>query len=736
MARCSDSADVSIKLESEACDAAWSEEHERVPLKQRLKLLLASKRLPQPGLDISAISEPATTNVVRNHSNQCYSQEEKVDILDVKQNGAGEVKECVSSRAEGDKSMGRSQMTTDNIMLDKVDAVNSTLLQFLPSDLPIKTKVSAVNKLKKCVNYSSSVDVETTVKLKNETPEFLDELDFVVLKERQRMLLSRKALSLERKTIEEVYIGNMNGRIIERNEKKFEATIVGLPLLEVYIGNMIGRIIERNEKKFEATIVGLVARIGRDLNLIFHNSSILWGTSPALSSLAEDNGIKRGNGVGKEDDTSSDRDLPMAGDHSKISDLSNFTVHGLSDSCQKDYSSNLVSSKRIQGNDCKARLSSAIVNVKVEPLESIELETTGKYATENPPYNCFLPVKREQEVPNDSYLDKLDHMLLQERMKLFSNKAINSSGGDGISASLSEIVPSVFDSTPIASAAAEPLKINRPRKRRKTATDSIEEALEEDAPGLLKVLLEKGVSVDEIKLYGEPESNEALDDLPTEDSFSELEEIISKLFSRRDSLFKLGPLHISKGEKPSYCLACLFSLVEQARSLQFRKWPVEWGWCRDLQSFIFVFERHNRIVLERPEYGYATYFFELVESVSIHWQIKRLVTAMKLTNCSRISLIENRALLVGEDLSEGEARVLMGYGWIPNTGLGSMLNYCDRVFHDRKHERDSSEWRSKIGKMLIEGYNGGKVVLTDIRMNLPKYNVDEEEDIKVKLEMD
>lgn len=218
------------------------------------------------------------------------------------------------------------------------------------------------------------------------------------------------------------------------------------------------------------------------------------GTSLALSSLAEANRIKRGNGVGKEDDTSSDRDLPLAGDHSKISDLSNFTVHGLSDSCQKDYSSNLVSSKRIQGNDwlysskktlpdqesshgldlssdsSKARLSSAIVNVKVEPLESIELETTGKYATENPSYNCFLPVKREQEVPNDSCLDKLDHMLLQERMKLFSNKAINSSGGDGISASLSEIVPSVVDSTPIASAAAEPLKINRPRKRRKTAT--------------------------------------------------------------------------------------------------------------------------------------------------------------------------------------------------------------------------------------------------------------------------
>lgn len=102
----------------------------------------------------------------------------------------GEEKECVS-QAEGDKSMGRSQMTNDNIMLDKVDTVNSPSLRLLPSDLSIKTKVSAVNSLEKCINYSSGVDVETTVKIKNETPDILDELDFVVLKERKRMLLSR-----------------------------------------------------------------------------------------------------------------------------------------------------------------------------------------------------------------------------------------------------------------------------------------------------------------------------------------------------------------------------------------------------------------------------------------------------------------------------------------------------------------------------------------------------------------
>jgi hypothetical protein len=51
-------------------------------------------------------------------------------------------------------------------------------------------------------------------------------------------------------------------------------------------------------------------------------------------------------------------------------------------------------------------------------------------------------------------------------------------------------------------------------------------------------------------------------------------------------------------------------------------------------------------VLERPEYGYATYFFELVASLPVEWQIKRLVVAMKLTTCSRISIIENKELSV------------------------------------------------------------------------------------------
>ncbi|KAJ4959804.1 hypothetical protein NE237_019714 [Protea cynaroides] len=312
-------------------------------------------------------------------------------------------------------------------------------------------------------------------------------------------------------------------------------------------------------------------------------------------------------------------------------------------------------------------------------------------------YN-MLAMEDYQEISHESYEEEIDHMILRDRIKLLMS---------------SRTIPSFADHYPTVSENSEPRIIKNRRKRKKTVTDSVETALEEDAPGLLQVLVDKGIALDEIKLYGGMEVGNALDDAACVDSFGELEDVISKVFSQSSSsLLKFAPVHCTKGSKTSYCLACLISLVDQTHYLQFRKWPVEWGWCRDLQSFIFVFERHNRIVLERPEYGYATYFFELVDSLPSDWQIKRLVTAMKLASCSRITIIENRSLVVGEDLTEGEARVLEEYGWSPNTGLGSMLNYCDRVVHDRKNEKDGSEWRSKIGKLLMDGYNGGTIVLS------------------------
>ncbi|KAK3030582.1 hypothetical protein RJ639_039668 [Escallonia herrerae] len=358
--------------------------------------------------------------------------------------------------------------------------------------------------------------------------------------------------------------------------------------------------------------------------------------------------------------------------------------------------------------------------VKDEPLDNIGLHSSDTNAVGNSCFANMIPVKSELEIANESFEDKVDHMLLRERMKLLASWDVSSSDIYANFEYHRKFVSTGPDCRPIIRESTVPLRTKGLRKRKKTATH-------------LQVLIDKGVLLDEIKLYGEPESNEALDDSLSEDSFTELEAVITKLFSQRQSLLKFAPMRCTKGERATYCLASLISLVEQARYLQFRKWPVEWGWYRDLLSFIFVFERHNRIVLERPEYGYATYFFELVDSVSIDWQIKRLVTARKLTSYSRITLIENKALVVGEDLTEGEARVLMEYGWAPNSGLGTMLNYCDRVVHDRKNERDSSEWRSKIGKLLMDGYNGGTVVLTEVPRKVAEFNVAQSPKIKLEL---
>ncbi|KAH8483187.1 hypothetical protein H0E87_027817 [Populus deltoides] len=285
---------------------------------------------------------------------------------------------------------------------------------------------------------------------------------------------------------------------------------------------------------------------------------------------------------------------------------------------------------------------STMINVKAEPLDNNELHNSDRISVSNFSINK-VPVKTELEIHNKLYKDKLDHMQLQDRIKMLTKWKSSKSKISGNSECLRKAIPSDVE---YGSTVPDPIRFVQPRKRKKTATDSVETALEEDAPGLLQVLVEQGVSLEEIKLYGEADDDEAIDESFIEDGFGELEAVMSKLLFQRSSLLKLAPIQCAKASRPSYCLECLFSLVEQTRHLRFRNWPAEWGWCRDLQSFVFVFKKHNRIVLERPEYGYATYFFELVDSISIDWQIKRLVTAMKLTNCGRVSVVENRPLSV------------------------------------------------------------------------------------------
>ncbi|XP_011655236.1 uncharacterized protein LOC101212787 isoform X1 [Cucumis sativus] len=365
--------------------------------------------------------------------------------------------------------------------------------------------------------------------------------------------------------------------------------------------------------------------------------------------------------------------------------------------------------------------------VKDEPYDHVD--DSNIYGKDmNNVFSDTVSIKSEATIPDEHYENKVDNMRLQDRMKFFSSQ--KDFGFTPMN--YEHPKPSDPGCSILVSEPASLMNIKRRRKRKKTVTNSVETALEEDAPGLLQILVDKGVLVDEIKLYGETESDEDLDESFSEDSFSELDDVISRLFSQRHSFMKFPSIRCMKSSRVSYCLACLVSLIEQTRYLQFRNWPVEWGWCRDLQSFIFVFERHKRIVMERPEYGYATYFFELVDSLPINWQIKRLVISMKLTSCSRISLLENTPLLVGEDLTEGEAGVLSSYGWMPNSGLGTMLNYRGRVVHDRNNE-DISEWKSKIGKLLMDGYNGGALLLENTSIKVAEYSSSQTTQVKLEL---
>ncbi|KAL7609226.1 hypothetical protein Lser_V15G12016 [Lactuca serriola] len=585
--------DEQVKSEDELpVETEWSEEHDCVPLKQRLKMLRAT-----------VVSRSQKEILIPARSPVDDSLKKEDDLCD-----------SLGFHSDHDGTEGRSDDASfEHIQHGKVHSVGSSL-----QDRMLSEKLE--------IKYNEDID---------NSEEFLEDLDHVVLKERQRMLLSRE---------------------------------------------LVGSTGTSMENKFSDPCTS-------SADMILPNAQIKSGESDVSGIRSP---IRRENEILEKQDES----VYTSCEAKKITDSQNYK------------------------------------NVKVEPLDD-DLQSPKKDVPVIPCLHNQIPVKSEPLNNAEIFQDIIDDMMLGDRMRLLASRKFPKSSSHETFENPRAFSSFGNDDKPTSSQSSIPFLPKRPRKRRKTATDSIEKALEEDAPGLLQVLIEKGVLVDEIKLYGENEDDEALD---IEESFSELEDVIEKLFSQRQSFLKFGPIRCGKGEKASYCLACLISLVEQARYLRVRKWPVEWGWCRDLQSFIFVFKRHNRIVLERPEYGYATYFFELVDTLPVNWQIKRLVTTMKLTSCSRITLIENRPLIVGKDLSEGEARVLMEYGWIADSGLGTMLNYRDRVVHDRKNESESSEWKSKIGKLLTDGYNGGIIVPNDIPKKLMDFDFSHTYTPDVKLE--
>lgn len=665
---------MSTDLEARFCVSGWSEEHDGIPLRLRLNMLRTTTHNTDRANVAAAVSESG--EACKSRPEGIFVDQKEDEHLSVEERTS--MKLCISS----------SKMLTSDTRVNVVrnEQLNSAVgsLNWTSSDVPGSVEVP----LQDSLVGSNNVHLRGT-KVKHETSyEFDTSLDNIVLARRRRMLLSRKLLQSSRSAMPDEGHDGEPSKLHKKN------------LLQGANSDM--------QESGSVQDVRIAENIESGLDEYENQASIpgAHGTSLAINKSAPTLSGQMCGRVSIESGASS-------GELSFQEQEINVT------------NADAIGSLAL----------SLLTRVKDEPVDVSE-----SFEEKNGRQHLFsselLPVKSElkSELELSEFIgDKLDHVPLIDRMKLISSGKPSLDATQNLEFHAKNVASDQDVGTDVLES-VKPIAISRPRKRRRTATDSAEVALEEDAPGLLKVLMERGVSAEEIKLYGEGESEDGLEDSVSEDSFAELEAVISQLFSQRQPFMKFPILRCAKGAKASYCLSCLLSLVEQTRYLRLRKWPVEWGWCRDLQSFIFVFRRHNRIVLERPEYGFATYFFELLDSVPVDWQIKRLVTAMKLTSCGRITLIENKPLMVGEDLSDGEAQVLAEFGWIPNTGLGTMLNYCDRVVHDRKQEKDSSEWRSKIAKQLINGYNGGNIVSKGLPKKLLECQGSLSENIRVKLE--
>ncbi|CAL8465089.1 g4624 [Coccomyxa elongata] len=162
-----------------------------------------------------------------------------------------------------------------------------------------------------------------------------------------------------------------------------------------------------------------------------------------------------------------------------------------------------------------------------------------------------------------------------------------------------------------------------------------------------------------------------------------------------------------------YTLYALQCLIEAARKYETAAEAVRWGWCRELQAFVFVFEAANRIVVEKPEYANATYFFDMEEPLPVAAQVQRLVAVLSVPAVTRGALLTDGAPDLATGLPPADAAVLQAAGWTPENGLRSLLNFSgERIIH--KITRGASEadtlqlYRDKITKLLSQGASAGR----------------------------
>lgn len=171
-------------------------------------------------------------------------------------------------------------------------------------------------------------------------------------------------------------------------------------------------------------------------------------------------------------------------------------------------------------------------------------------------------------------------------------------------------------------------------------------------------------------------------------------------------------IQVDPAHRPLAVLTALVQLAEDSRAAD---QPVQWGWCRELSAFVFVFEVANRIVVETPEYGHATYIFDLESPMPTALQVRRLIAFMR--------TIPKGVLLSGEpldvaDLSLRHRIALMAAGWTQGSSLASFLNFSgDRMVHKFPNIRgpnvavapeDVAPWAARLEEHLRRGALAGR----------------------------
>ncbi|KAK9820871.1 hypothetical protein WJX81_008233 [Elliptochloris bilobata] len=153
-----------------------------------------------------------------------------------------------------------------------------------------------------------------------------------------------------------------------------------------------------------------------------------------------------------------------------------------------------------------------------------------------------------------------------------------------------------------------------------------------------------------------------------------------------------------------YWLGALESVIERAHAFSQSGAPVQWGWCRAIKSFLFVFEAANRIVVEKPSWSnstrFATYLFEMETPMPVDEQARRYVRRL----VAALSARGARAMLLDGSTDPGDAAL--------GASLRQLLNFNgERIFHivpDPEGKR-AMEYRERLARALAQGAARGCV---------------------------